>query len=335
MKAKTAFSILFSAFCVLHFPGAVAAPAGLTTTEAAATEAAIPFSPFSADTANGSPRQRLLMDFGWKFHLGDDWGTGERLDKAGQSTGPANPNFSDLAWRSLNLPHDWAIRIALRSKRPTPDHGFKPVGPGFTNNSVGWYRRSFPLPMEDKDKRIWLEFDGACRDCRVFLNGYLIGHHESGYGSFRYDITDVANCGGNNILAVRVDASEFEGWFYEGAGIYRHVWLVTTGPVAIAPDGNFVYTQFSNNVPHGPATIQFETQIRNALTNAVDATVQCRVLDPNGTEVAKAEQTATFDALSLARYFAVCPSRFARSLVSGKAAPLQIDDHRPLRRRGR
>jgi beta-galactosidase len=278
MKPKSPLLILFFAFCILHF--------------------AFPGPSASAQSTTNSPRQRLLLDFGWKFHLGDDWGTAERLDKAGQSTGPANPHFSDLAWRSLNLPHDWAVELPF-DQNADSDHGFKPVGPGYTNNSVGWYRRSFALPAEDKDKRLWLEFDGAFRDCRVFLNGFLIGHHESGYCSFRYDITDVANCGGNNVLAVRVDASEFEGWFYEGAGIYRHVWLVKTGPLAIAPDGSFVYAQLPNNLPRGPATIQFETQIRNMLTNAADATVQCRVLDPNGAEVAKAEQTANFDALSL------------------------------------
>ena len=102
----------------------------------------------------------------------------------------------------------------------------------------------------------------ACiRDCDVFVNGWFVGHHESGYSSFRYDITDVANCGGKNIVAVQVDASQFEGWFYEGAGIYRHVWLVKTAPVAIAPDGVFVYSQFKNNVPEGPATIHIETRL--------------------------------------------------------------------------
>ncbi len=275
MKRSSAIITSFFAFCILHF--AFAAP---------------------AQSSNGSPRRRLLMDFGWKFHLGDDWGTAERLAKAGQSAGPAAPRFNDSAWRSLNLPHDWAVELPF-DQQASLNHGFKPVGPGYTNNSVGWYRRSFPLPAEDRDKRLWLELDGAFRDTRVFLNGYLIGHHENGYDTYRYDITDVANCGGSNLLAVRVDASEFEGWFYEGAGLYRHVWLIETSPLAIAPDGTFIYSQFSNNVPHGPATIQIETQIRNTQTNAADATLQCRILDPDGREVAKSDQTATFDPLSL------------------------------------
>ncbi|MGD0410954.1 MAG: beta-galactosidase GalA [Verrucomicrobiota bacterium] len=252
----------------------------------------------SAASPNDSPRQRLLMDFGWKFHLGDEWGTAENLNKAGQSTGPARPVFNDSAWRSVNLPHDWAVELPY-DPAGTATNGFKPVGPGFASNNVGWYRRSFRLPDEDKDKRLWLEFDGAYRDCRIFLNGFLIGHHEGGYDNFRYDITDAANCGGSNVLAVRVDASEYEGWFYEGAGIYRHVWLVVAGSLAIAQDGTFVYSQFSNNVPRGPATIQIETQIRNTQTKSVDAALQCRILDPDGKEVARSDQTAVFDPLSL------------------------------------
>jgi beta-galactosidase len=260
----------------------------------------------SATTTNDSPRERLLMDAGWKFHLGDEWGTGERLDKAGQSFGPASPKFNDVAWRALNLPHDWAIELPFDPKSDK-DHGYKPVGPAFPANSVGWYRRAFLLPEEDKDKRIWIELDGAFRDARVFVNGYFVGHNESGYSSFRYDITDVVNCGASNTLAVRVNASDYEGWFYEGAGLYRHVWLVKTSPLAITQDGTFVYTQFTNNLPKGPATIQIETQIRNTQNKSVEAAVQCRILDPDGKEVAATDQKATFQAQSLKTIFRSAP----------------------------
>ena len=122
MKRSSAIITLFFAFCILHF--AFAAP---------------------AQSTNGSPRRRLLLDFGWKFHLGDEWGTAELLAKAGQSAGPAATRFNDGAWRSLNLPHDWAVELPF-VQNAYRAHGFKPVGPGYTNNSVGWYRRSFPLP---------------------------------------------------------------------------------------------------------------------------------------------------------------------------------------------
>jgi len=229
--------------------------------------------------AADSPREKLLLDFGWKFHLGNEWGTGEQLINLGISTGPAKPGFDDSSWTSLDLPHDWAVALPF-DPQSNGDHGFKPRGPGFPQNNVGWYRRSFTLPQEDLGKRLWLEFGGVFRDSLVYVNGCLVGRQPRGYNSFRYDITDVANYGGRNVVAVRVDASQFEGWFYEGAGIFRHVWLVKTAPVAVAPDGTFVYSTFAGNTPSGPAEIHVQTRISNTLTNAVEVPVTYTVYGP-------------------------------------------------------
>src|SRR6266540_2666492 len=210
--------------------------------------------------AEAAPRERLLADAGWRFHLGDEWGIGEKLAKAGSGRGPASIDFSDVAWRKVELPHDWAVELPFDPKADGA-HGFKAIGEGFPQNSVGWYRRTFELPVADAGRRLWLEFDGVFRDSTVYVNGWFVGRHESGYGSFRYDISNVVNPGGRNVVAVRVDASQFEGWFYEGAGIYRHVWLVKTAPLAIAPDGIFVFSRFPNNVPAKVAEIHVETRI--------------------------------------------------------------------------
>ena len=247
--------------------------------------------------ADSSPRERWLLDSNWKFHLGDDWGLGEKLDKAGGDDGPVGMNFNDRAWRTLTLPHDWAIELPFDSGADN-GHGSKPVGPGFQTNSVGWYRREFTLPKTDQGNKLWLEFDGVYRDCRVFLNGYRLMHHESGYNGFRCDISDIANYGGTNILAVRVDASQFEGWFYEGAGIYRHVWLEKTSPLAVAPDGVFVYSQFQNNQPGGVANIRVQTQLRNAQRFLANATVTSRIISPEGTLVGEYSHPLTLDPLS-------------------------------------
>jgi beta-galactosidase len=238
-----------------------------------------------------SPRERLLMDFGWKFHLGNEWGAAISLAKAGTGSGPASQSFSDASWRTVNLPHDWAVELPF-DQSADAGHGFKPVGPGFAANDIAWYRRTFELPPEDSGKRVWLEFDGVYRDAQVFVNGWLVGHHESGYSSFRYDITDVANPGGKNVVAVKVDASKFEGWFYEGAGIYRHVWLVKTAPLAIAPDGIFVYSKFSNNIPEGPVEVDIQTRLKNSKTNSADATVSNEIISPEGQSIAKMNQSA-------------------------------------------
>ena len=241
---------------------------------------------FAADTR--SPRERLLLDSGWKFHLGNEWGFAQNRAKAGTGSGPASTSFSDASWRTVNLPHDWAVELPFN---PGADagHGFKPVGPGFAANNVAWYRRTFELPNEDAGKRLWLEFDGVFRNCEIFVNGWFVGHHESGYSSFRYDITDVANPGGKNVVAVKVDASQFEGWFYEGAGIYRHTWLVKTAPLAIAPDGIFVYSKFENNVPEGDAKIHIQTTVLNKLANRAIATVVAEVIGPDGKIIGSAQ----------------------------------------------
>jgi beta-galactosidase len=245
--------------------------------------------------AAAGPRERLLADFGWRFHLGNEWGNAQNLAKAASGYGPASVDFSDASWRRVDLPHDWAVELPFERKADV-SHGFKPVGGGFPQNSVGWYRRTFDLPKRDAGRRIWLEFDGVFRDSTVFVNGWFVGRHESGYGSFRYDITDVANLGGKNVVAVRVDASEFEGWFYEGAGIYRHVWLVKTAPLAIAPDSAFVWSRFKNHVPVGAAELSLQARVDNAGRKAAAATVTWTIVAPDGKTVAKAQRPATIPA---------------------------------------
>ena len=240
--------------------------------------------------ADASLRERLSMDSGWRFHLGNEWGIGQNLSKAGTGAGPASMTYSDASWRRVDLPHDWAVELPFDPKADA-SHGFRTLGEAFPQSSVGWYRRTFELPATDSGRRLWIEFDGAFRDSTVFVNGWFVGHHESGYSGFRCDITDVANCGGKNVVAVRVDATQTEGWFYEGAGIYRHVWLVKTAPLAIAPDGVFVYSSFKDNLPGGPAEIHLQAALANAQTVAADATVTWEIAGPGGNVLATAVQT--------------------------------------------
>ncbi|HEX3728679.1 MAG TPA: beta-galactosidase, partial [Opitutaceae bacterium] len=114
-------------------------------------------------------RSRWRLDLGWKFHLGDDWGIGQNLSKAGSAFGPAAEQFSDAGWRTVDLPHDWAVELPF-DPRADGAHGFHPLGPGFPAASVGWYRRALELPPAAAGRRIWLEFDGVFRDTTVFVN---------------------------------------------------------------------------------------------------------------------------------------------------------------------
>ncbi|NPV45337.1 MAG: glycoside hydrolase family 2 protein [Armatimonadetes bacterium] len=229
-----------------------------------------------------SGRQRLLMDPQWRFHLGEvaqpeavNHGDTYMSVKAGHAGGPAGVAFDDSAWRELDLPHDWLIEQPY-DPRANVSHGFR-------RGDVAWYRKTFGLPTEDLGRRLWLEFDGVFRDCTVWLNGHLLGRHPSGYTSFHFDITDVANYGGPNVVAVRVDARAFEGWWYEGAGIYRHVWLTKTPPVHVGHWGVYVAPQPSDDLSH--ADVVVTTTVVNDSDHDVTLALRSTVVDCQGNEV--------------------------------------------------
>ena len=216
-----------------------------------------------------TPRERKLLDFGWRFHLGSagdmakdfGFGGGQTFAKAGEGPGPIRPPFNDASWREVNLPHDWVVEedFVHDDDGLYVQHGSKPTGRKFPDNAVGWYRRTFDIPSSDRGRRLSVEFNGVFRDSLVWLNGHLLGRHQSGYSSFAYDMTDFVNYGGKNVLTVRCDASQYEGWFYEGAGIYRHVWLVKTNPVHVARYGTYITT----DAFEGEAEVVIRTRVQN------------------------------------------------------------------------
>jgi len=184
----------------------------------------------------------------------------------------AAPAYADAGWRAVNVPHDFVVEQPFDPKGDT-SHGSQPHG-------VGWYRRTFTLPAADEGKRFRLEFDGVYRDSAVFLNGTLLGRHQSGYTSFGFDATDLVRIGQPNVLAVRADATENEGWWYEGGGIYRHVRLVVTDPVHIEPWGVFV----RNGEPEeGRVPVRITVSMNVAA--AEHPTVENTILGPDGHQV--------------------------------------------------
>jgi beta-galactosidase len=240
-------------------------------------------------------RERLSMDMAWHFAFGNATDPSKDFDpvpfnnnnyfaKAGNSVGAAATDFDDRAWRTLNLPHDWAVELPFDSKG-TASHGSKAIGRNFPQNSVGWYRKSFTIPESDLGKKISIEFDGVFRDSLVWVNGFYLGQESSGYASFSYDITDYLNYGGNNVVAVRVDASLEEGWFYEGAGIYRHVWLTKTSPLHVAHWGTFVTTEVTAN----SAAVTARTTIANDGTKEAAFSIGQTILNADGKSVATGE----------------------------------------------
>ncbi len=278
---------------------AVAAAHGLGPLSAAAIQAAqkepasLPIGEATASAKPGAGRERLLLDFGWRFHFGNandaakDFGFGGgqsgNFQKTGNFIAASSLAFDDGDWRAVDLPHDWAIELPFVNDPALTSKGFYPLGRNYPETSVGWYRRVFEIPVADAGKRITIEFDGAYRESMVAFNGFYIGRHSGGYDPFHFDVTDFAYPGQKNVLLVRVDATLSDGWFYEGAGIYRHVWLVKTHPVHVKQWGTFV----SAKVAGGDATVSIRTEVNNHGKDAQNARVTSTILDPSGKPVGK------------------------------------------------
>ncbi len=209
-------------------------------------------------------------------------------------------------WRTLNIPHDFVVEGDFDPKGDR-SHGFRP-------GNVGWYEKTFSLPKSDQDREIWLDFEGVYRNSAVWVNGHLLGHHESGYTPAHYEITGVAHFGGDNTVLVRADGMSYEGWWYEGGGIYRHVWLTKVAPVHVAPYGVYVTSKIPD--PGDGVTAPASAQVEVTLENNEPATVACKIqtslLDANGVEVAKAETPGSVDPIGQTAVHATLPLSAAK-----------------------
>jgi len=257
-------------------------------------------------------RERLPFDRDWKFRLGDPLDAAGpfefkevdnlqkltidqhreelELERAGSDPEKSNlgggvswvsPACADADWRSVDLPHDWMHELGY-DPAGSRDQGYRRFGARFSN-TTGWYRKHFSLPASYVGQALWVEFDGVFRNSIVWLNGHCLGRNASGYSGFAYDIGKYAKIGVENTIVVRVDASRAEGWYYEGAGIYRHVWLTKAPPVHVARWGTFVRSTFVDSC----ASVKIETVLINEKPSAVSVRLDTTVLDPKGARCAE------------------------------------------------
>lgn len=184
--------------------------------------------------------------------------------------------FDDSKWRTVHLPHDYVVEGTF-DPRGDVSHGCLP-------KPIGYYRKTFTVPTRYQGKSVWIDFDGVYRNATFYLNGEKIGTHPSGYIGVRYDLSKKLRYGKPNVLAVRTDPSKNEGWWYEGGGIYRHVWLNVANPIHLAPSGVFARSKVETDAMGRPtsAFATVSTEVANDSGEATDAMVRIKVTSPSG-----------------------------------------------------
>ncbi|MEI6425461.1 MAG: sugar-binding domain-containing protein, partial [Lentisphaerota bacterium] len=228
---------------------------------------------------------RRKIDSEWRFQYGD-------------IAGAQVEGFDDSAWRQVNLPHDWSIEGSFSQEhfieaRYDAKH-LEGRADSYLPKGTGWYRKSLSIDETFTDKKVYIEFEGVFRNSTLWVNGQRVGNHRSGYTGVVYDITPWLHSKGEvNVLAVQVDAREMEGWWYEGAGIYRHVWLMVKPALHLAPWGIVVTTA---NVSYSSAVVNVRTCLLNNDAKAQRARLHTTVEDDQGNPVGSIETETELDA---------------------------------------
>ncbi|MGG9960834.1 sugar-binding domain-containing protein [Ferruginibacter sp. SUN106] len=210
-------------------------------------------------------RQTINFDNDWKFYLGND------------STA-SNENYNDASWRNLNLPHDWSIEGKFSKDHPATNQG------GALPGGIGWYRKTFTLPLSSKEKNITIEFDGVYRNSEVWINGHYLGKRPNGYISFQYDLTPYLKFGKDkNVIAVKVDNSQQpNSRWYSGSGIYRDVRLIIKSDFQIDEKSLFITTPI---VSKDSATINVKGVFKSPVAHYLALKIRTIVLSANNEEV--------------------------------------------------
>ncbi len=241
-------------------------------------------------------REKILLDPGWKFHRGDVSDTEEHgymysymHTKAERGRGPASMDFRDKDWETVRLPHDYVVE-GVPTKKENPVHGS-------LDRPNAWYRKSFRLEEADKDRTIHIELEGVCTKSSIWVNGCYMHHEDSAYTEIDLDMTDIARFGDDlNVISVYVDNSDYEGWWYEGGGIYRHVWLIKTDRTAVDHCGVWVHPE---NRGGECWDVPVETCIRNDRFEDAGIRVLSKIIGSRDEELGRCETAADIASRSI------------------------------------
>ncbi len=264
-------------------------------------------------------RETILFDEGWLFHSGEIdrkppatkapiyhtakteraiWGPAAAVYNDGSEPGRFNGEECIEKWEPVDLPHDFVISGSF-DEAENNTLGYLPYG-------SAWYRKHFTLTDADRGQQLTLLFDGVATECEIWCNGCPVGRNFSGYNSFPVDITDFARFGEDNVIAVHVTTKDHESWWYEGGGIYRHVWLIKTAPVHTALWGVFTKPVLRTD---GRWEIGIRTEVENSGYEDACVRAVSVIRDKEGNIAAKAEGTA------------LCPLRETTTIRYAAALP--------------
>lgn len=224
--------------------------------------------------ASANVNDRVSFNGGWLFELQPTGTT--VVDRQAADT-------DDSSWRSLDLPHDWAVEGDFSEDNPCGTSG------GALPGGTGWYRKHFPTPADlGEGGRVFVDFDGVYMNSTVYVNGKKAGERPYGYSSFTCDITPFLSPTGDNVIAVKVDNSQQpNSRWYSGCGIYRNVWLRSTSGVFMPLWGMHAVPVVGAD---GNGTVDVATDVENTGNKKRDVTVVTTLLAPDGSVAAKKRQ---------------------------------------------
>jgi hypothetical protein len=225
----------------------------------------------------------------------------------GADKGYESPGYNDSRWPAVSLPHTWNSYETTGEPRPFTR------SPGETGESYwwtgwGWYRKHFSLNSDLSDHKVFIEFKGVQKYCKVWINGKYLGDHKGGYGSFDFDITGFLNKGGDNLVAVAVSylqKDEFrmhpltDGNFNVSCGIYRDVSLVLTNKLFIPMQGSATHEGgtliTSPGVSEQEGIVNVKTWVKNDYPQSRSCILQTSVIDRNGQTIQIIKTEAEID----------------------------------------
>lgn len=216
--------------------------------------------------------RKQLFDRGWQFYLGKAYSA-------------ETPGYNDLKWRTVHLPHDWSIepikeQIKGKTIGPFSRESVGSAATGQTVGGEGWYRKTFIISAQDASKRLELYFEGIYNQSEIWINGRKAYENKFGYSTFRFDITPFCNSAGKkNIIAVRVVNNGKNSRWYTGSGIYRHVWLISTGKVFINDWGTSINT---SSITNSQAKLSISSQVEGITNSNQVYQLKTQIISPSG-----------------------------------------------------